>query len=167
MALEDIYFLSQIAAAGAVVVSLLFVAYELRQNTASLHLNTEAVQIGAYHQAIGQIKDAWMQPDFASLLLRARAGGDTLTESERLRLDILLSADLFGHEIALHLAERGLIDAGLWANMLENNRAYLTANAHMTVLAERPGPLSARLREVLGAGSKKAGSVATNRACPP
>jgi len=149
LTLEQLYLVSQIIAAGAVVLTLVFVGYELRQNTASLRLSTEAVRIGAYHQAIDQIKHAWMQPDFPDLLLRARAEDRTFTERERLRLDILVSADLFGHEIALHLAEQELIDAALWANMLANNRDYLVANIHMERLAERTGPLSARLREVL------------------
>lgn len=164
MALEEAYFISQIAAAVGVVLSLVFVGLQVRQNTRSLELNTAAVQIGAYHQAIDQIKDAWMQPDYVELLERARDGGATLDAAECRRLSVLLSADLFGHEIALHLAESGLIDRALWDNMLDNNRGHLASGPHRALLATRPGVLSARLRAVLDAGA--AGGAAPEAGSP-
>lgn len=151
MTLEQIYLVSQIVAAFAVVISLVFVGHQIKQNTDSLRLNTAAAHIAAHHQAIEQVKDAWMQPDFAALLLKALGTPEALNEHEQLRLDILLSADLFGHEIALHLADHGHIDADLWSNMLANNRPQLMGPRHQALLALRPGPLSARLRAVLAA----------------
>lgn len=145
MTLEQWSLVSQIVEAVAVVASLLFVAYEIRQNNANLRLNTEAVQVAAYHQAIEQIKDAWLQPDTADLLVRSRSGHLALSEAEAMRLSILLSANLFGHEIAMHLARRELIDPALWQNMLENNRAFLSEEANLALLRERPGPLARQL----------------------
>jgi len=145
VALEQIYFVSQIVAATAVVVSLLFVGYQIRQNSENLRLNTRAFQVSAYHQAIEQIKDAWFQPDLSDLLTRARAGEDTLSDAEHLRLSVLLSANLFGHEITMHLAEQGVIDRELWTNMLENNRTFLREEASLMLLHNRPGVLSKRL----------------------
>ena len=127
------------------IVSLLFVGYQVRQNSINLKLNTQAVQVSAYHQAIEQIKDAWFQPDLPDLLTRARAGNDALSEVERLRLSVLLSAVLFGHEITMHLAAQGLIDPALWENMLENNREFLREEASLMLLRGRSGGLSKQL----------------------
>ena len=88
MSLEEIYFLSQILAAAAIVAALILVGLEVRQNGVNLHLNTEAVQVSAYHQAIEQIKDAWMLPDLPALIVRARAGDDRLSDTARLRMNI-------------------------------------------------------------------------------
>ncbi len=166
MSLEDGYFISQIVAAVAVIVSLLFVGYQVRQNSINLKLNTQAVQVSAYHQAIEQIKDAWFQPDLPDLLTRARAGNDALSEVERFRLSVLLSANLFGHEITMHLAEQGLIDLALWENMLENNRAFLREEASLMLLRGRPGGLSKQLLREIDPGiaeDKLAGRVSTDQ----
>ncbi len=101
-----------------------------------------------------------MQPDFPDLLVRSRAGDETLTDSDRLRLAVLFSADLFGHEITLHLADKKLIDSELWQNMFENNQTHLTEPTLIALLKGRPGPLSKKFLQALNAGSQ-AGSVTT------
>ena len=118
--------------------AMLFVGYQLRQNYTNLQLHTAAVQVSAYYQVIDQIKVVWMQPDFPDLLVRSRAGDETLTDSDRLRLAGLLSADFFGHEITLHLVEKKLIDSEFWQNMFENNRTHLTEPTLIALLKGRP-----------------------------
>ena len=145
MSLEEIYFLSQILAAAAIVASLIFVGLEVRQNGVNLHLNTQAMQVSAYHQAIEQVKDAGMQPDLPALIVRARAGDDSFSDTARLRMNILLSAKLFGHEIGMPLAAKKIIDLILWVNGLENNRQFLGEDANISLLKTRPGRLSRRL----------------------
>jgi hypothetical protein len=125
-----------------IVGSLIYVAIQVQQNNIQIRLNTDTAKVSAYHQAIEQITSSWMEPDFAILTDKLDNSPESLTSAERLRLEILWSATLFGHEITLELYKKGLIDPALWENMLENNRPILTQSLPLELLQRRPGHLA-------------------------
>ncbi|MFT4585382.1 MAG: L-2-hydroxyglutarate oxidase LhgO [Limisphaerales bacterium] len=129
----------------ALVASLIYVAIQVQQNNMEIRLNTEAAKISAYHQTIEQVVVAWTDKEFAGLSSRYEESPDSLTVEERARLEVLWVPALFGHEIALELYGKGLIDSRLWENMLVNNLWLLTGTMPMSMLKQRPGPLSRQL----------------------
>jgi hypothetical protein len=58
MALEEIYFISEIVAALAVIGSLVYVGAQLRQNTATIRIAAGQVHVDAYAKLIGQLTDS-------------------------------------------------------------------------------------------------------------
>ena len=126
----------------AVLVTLVYLAAQVRQSRSEIQRNTETARAAAYHQAIGQIAASWMEPDFAALSDKFKSDPESLTSDERTRLEVLWSATLFGHEVTFELFRKGLIDPILWENMLENNRALISQPLPLELLRNRPGPLS-------------------------
>ena len=84
MTLEDFYFVSQIAAALALVISLIFVGIQIRQNTAQAKRNEAAMKAAAAESAHRALID-WqlnMTPERAALAMKANADFDSLTSEE-------------------------------------------------------------------------------------
>ena len=134
-------------ALGLIVVvgSLIYLSIQVQQSNSEIRLNTKTAKVSAYHQTIDQIVVAWTDKEFAGLSSRYEESAESLTSEERTRLEVLWIPALFGHEIALELANQGLIDARLWENMLVNNKSLLTGSLPIELLKQRPGPLSKQL----------------------
>lgn len=128
-----------------VAASVVFLAIQVQLNNKEVRHNTETAKVSAYHQVIDQIVVAWTDPEFSTLSERYASDPASLSPEEERRLDTLWIPALFGHEIALELANNGLIDGRLWENMLINNAALLTGDKPMALLAQRIGPLSGQL----------------------
>jgi hypothetical protein len=154
-------------AAVGLIISLIYVAVQVRQNSEAIRLNTETAKVAAYHQAIEQIAASWMQPEFAILSDKYATAPDSLSSQESSRLKVLWSATLFGHEIAFELCKKQRIDPVLWANMLENNYALLTQSLPMQLLGDRPGPLSRALFSELSEMRRQNSSTDTVREPTP
>ena len=134
--------MGELVGGGAVLATLAYLSVQVRQSRSEIRRNTEVARAAAYHQAIDQIRASWMEPDFSRLANKFDSDPESLTNYERMRMEVLWSATLFGHEVTFELYRKGLIDPTLWENMLENNRALLTQTAPMRLLQKRPGPLS-------------------------
>ncbi|MEQ8693876.1 MAG: hypothetical protein RIC85_00915 [Gammaproteobacteria bacterium] len=146
---EAVTAIAEVISVIAVIASLIYVAAQVKQNSQEIHLNTETAKVAAYHQAIQQVAESWMQPEFAILNEKYHTSPESLSSEERSRLQVLWSATLYGHEIAFELFKKDQIDPLLWKNMLENNRALLSMELPISLLKERPGPLSKSLLEEL------------------
>ena len=147
---EAVTAIAEIIGVIVVAASLIYVAIQVQQNNTEIRLNTEAAKISAYHQTIDQIVVAWTDKEFAGLSSRYEDSPESLTAEERSRLEVLWVPALFGHEIALELNIKGLIDPRLWENMLINNLWLLTGTMPMSMLEQRQGPLSRQLYAELG-----------------
>jgi hypothetical protein len=122
-----------------VVVSLVYLAIQIRHNTRS-------VQSASYHQAAEQMWNYCFtmaaSESLADIVTRDR-NGEPLTPQEQLRLGSALQGLLFGFENCLRLREQGLVDDAIWNNLLDNSMPGLWVwRSH---LRRRPGPLSQRL----------------------
>ena len=125
----------------AVIVSLLYLAIQIRQNT-------KAVRSSSYHQAAEQTWNYCLavaqDPTLAEILAR-RVAGEPLSVADELRVNFADQALVYGFENMLRLHEEGLIDQDVWDNVLYNSMAYLGTPLFRSFLAARPGPLSKRL----------------------
>jgi hypothetical protein len=112
MSLEQASYLAQIVGGGAVVASLIYVGFELRQNTAQLLRNEANAAFGqnsAFRLTIVNDRDV------AQVWIQGLTGGATLAPADRLRFDLLLTEQLW---IGFHLWDRsrlGLTDKGQWS----------------------------------------------------
>ena len=142
---EAVSAIAEICGVVVVAASVIFLAIQVRLNNQEIRHNTDTAKVAAYHQVIDQIVVCWMEPEFARLSNRYESDSTSLSPEEDERLRTLWIGALFGHEIALELANQGLIDPRLWENMLANNAPLLTGSMPMALLSERKGPLSAQL----------------------
>ena len=117
--------LAEIVGACAVVVSLLFVGFQLSRNTAEA--------IGASHHeliAILNDNDNWLQdPAFADTLLRSESGRDAISESEYLQIAYWVGQRFTVCENVYQRHDDGLVDDDMWpawaagcADVLISNR---------------------------------------------
>lgn len=97
----------ELISAGAVLVGLIFVGLELRQNTA-------AVEIASYQELTNNIISANLMlvdnPELLGLQLRAISDADSLSEVERRQIAIWVISRLRHADLAYFQFERGMID---------------------------------------------------------
>ena len=144
---EAIGAIGEVGGAIAVVVTLVYPARQI-------HQNTQATRVAAYHQAEQHIYPVSLaistDPVLAEILARASDRGiDNLQLPDRMRLVAALSTYFFGFESLLAHHEKGLIDADLWQNFLDNNTQFFGSPLSREYLASRPGSLSRRLEAII------------------
>jgi hypothetical protein len=111
MSLEDIYFISQILSALALIVSLWFVGIQIRQNT----LSTQT----ARHQSIVQAVADWsrevaMNTEIANLMAHGSANFEQLDPIQRLQFSLLHVALFRNYENIFYQHAQGAIDDHVW-----------------------------------------------------
>jgi hypothetical protein len=133
--------IGEIVAAFAVLITLVYLVKQIRHST-------DVSKVTVYHEAIAQIVQSGLEPDFSSLAVRSQSG-EALSPEEQMRADTLARAFIFGHEILLHLFRQGHVDEQLWENIIANNMAYLKGDMILPVLESRPGALSRELLKLI------------------
>jgi hypothetical protein len=140
MTLADLGNVGEFVGAIAVVVSLLYLAFQIRQNTRALHS-------ASYAQAAEQ---AWLtnlaiaQDGELAGILEDTVAGRPVQPRDELRLQAMLDNMFYSVENLFRQYERGLLDADTWDNVVENN-LVLTEPAVWRRWKSRRGPLSQRL----------------------
>ena len=154
---EAIGAIGEVGGAFAVVVTLIYLARQIREST-------QATRITAYHQATEQLWSVGAavstDPGLGEILAKTLAGGiDGLALSDRVRLESALSSLYFGFESLLALHERGFIDAELWENVIENNIRLLRSPLGREYLESRHGSISRRLEALINEHAKREGAA--------
>ena len=150
---EAIGAIGEVGGAIAVVVTLVYLARQIRHST-------EATRITAYHQAQEQLWSVGAtistDPGLSEILASAFAGGiDSLAPTDRMRLELAMGSLYYGFESLLALHERGLIDAERWENVFENNTRLMLSPLGREYLASRRGPISRRLEALVNERLKR------------
>jgi hypothetical protein len=132
-----------------VIAGIVFLAYELRQNT----LATEIASAQNVITNIGDRDAVIIESDeFANILLRAEAR-EQLTPSESLRLNFLFSDALRGWQSIFLQYERGALDDAMWHTQLTETKqtlnGFATIRAYWDVNKERYSPEFNELLESL------------------
>ncbi len=139
--------LAEIVSAFVVVISLLYVAYEVRQNTA-------AVKSTAY-QSIHDAEDLFWQSISADAKLSALwdaglAGGlDTLQPAERSQFTITVRRLIYLYQNVHYQRRKGVIDDELWGAWLASLDEHLAMQGFDDVLIEVKPHLSDPFNELL------------------
>jgi len=107
---EKFAHIAEVVAAIAVVVSLIYVGFEIRQNTVAVQISTHQSSI-----AMGQDWDNWFQdPGFASLYDLASRDYPSLSEPQKLQLSAFLGQGFNIWEFVFYAYDSGSITDELW-----------------------------------------------------
>jgi hypothetical protein len=111
MSLEDLGNIGEFVAAVAVVVSLLYLAVQIRQNTQSVRSSThQDATATAVHVLLGVIQT----PGSAEILARGREGLTPLTDAERIAFTRLYFAIFRSYANLFYQYKRGMLEAEIW-----------------------------------------------------
>jgi hypothetical protein len=117
MSLEDLGNIGEFVAAVGVIISLIYLALQIRQNTAQIEQNTRSLKAGAY-QAVAA--DAALRnnviienQDVAAIVRRGLSGED-LSPDEGIRFQLLLTG-IFRYFDSIHYQHsQGMLDEEQW-----------------------------------------------------
>lgn len=153
--LETLANLGEFIGAVGVIVSIVYLAIQIRQNT-------KALRSTSYHQAAEQTWSACLamsqNGELADILVKAQEGMP-LTPQETLRLQAQDIALVYGFENMMRLYEEGLVDTDVYRNVIDNSLPYLASARIQEFLRARPGPLSTRLMAEIDARARALGSA--------
>lgn len=116
MSLEQASLLAQIASAMAVIASLIFVGFQLRQATAAIRASSSVAHAALYTELVHSIID---NADFAMIWSKGLADPKTLTESEWVRFVAYASALFRQYESSRVQWQNGRLDDEHW-HTIEN-----------------------------------------------
>jgi len=139
MTLHDLGNLGEFIGAIAVVISLVYLAAQIRQNTRALHGSSyaqSAEQLWLVNLAIardGDLARIWAE----------NIAGKPLALEDAVRLEAALDCAFFGLENLFRQYERGLLDPDTWENVVRN--APRLAPTTLDRWRAREGPLAKRL----------------------
>jgi hypothetical protein len=138
MTLQELGSLGEAVSGLAVIVSLVYLAMQIRQNTVAL-------RSASYHQAAEQTWSALLAATHDQALAEAWFGDLPGYAPEHARIIALDTSVLYGFENMLRIKEEGMVDADVWENVITNSLAYLKSPRVQQLLRNRRGPLSQRL----------------------
>ncbi len=114
MTLEQLYYLSQIAAVTAILASLIAVVVQLRQSTAATRRSNEIARAQLTLEHLSSYNSAFVEfginGDAAGMFRRAFYSNEEITADETTRVGIFMTFLVNGFENAVMLADAGLID---------------------------------------------------------
>lgn len=133
MTLEQIYLVSEIFAAAAVVISLVFVGLQLRHNTEQLRISTAA----GYYDIYRDHNLCVTNPEFAGVFLRGFDDFESLNENERTRLFAFYAVITRGYQTLHYQASKKIFDGDLWENTQNHLADLLLSEGHQQYWATR------------------------------
>ena len=123
--------IAELLGAIGVILSLVYLAAQIRQGASHTEQNTKAVRASVYQELLSQIAELNAQvvrtPDLAELIVRTRDGSDEPTEAERLRLRIMTSSTLRCQLYAFRMWEDGFISDEQWAELRSGFRPMMNS----------------------------------------
>ena len=143
MTFENIYYVSQIIAVGAVVVSLVFVGVQIRHNT----IATKAASHGAVSTALNEINRLFAEnADVTKILLSGMSDRQALTEEDRWRFDAMARAYFHVCETMFIQARLGAGDKGVMKAEESGIKTVLASHGVKEWWAENPFGFCAEFR---------------------
>jgi hypothetical protein len=139
MSLQDFGNLGEFIGAIAVVISLVYLAAQIRQNTRALHSSSyaqSAEQLWLVNLAVAQNSDL-------ARIMAESAADKPLSPEDTVRLEAALQLYFFGMENLFRQYERGLLDSDTWENVVRNAPHF--APSALDRWRMREGPLAKRL----------------------
>ncbi len=118
MTLQDLGNLGEFIGAVAVVVSLVYVAYQLRQNTRQMADHSRSLRLAAFDATADQFskcRDPLIRdPQVASLWLRARKDFSALSPEEQVQAGAMFQELFFAHQSIFLRTQVGAMEREHW-----------------------------------------------------
>lgn len=138
--------IAEIAGGIAVILSLIFVGFQIQQSAEETALNTRALEATAYQNLIGQIESMTtliiQDAEFADLYNRMLNGKSPKSTVERQRIVSFITLNIRHGDMAFRQFQQGLIDQ-------ESLDSVLTPLVNFLKLMEPAQPRWAQLRPAL------------------
>jgi len=109
---------AEIIGASAVVISLIYVGFQVQQNTKAVQSTVHQSLVDHVFEVEGAILT---NPDLAAIIVKSESGAESLTAAERLRLETYLTFSFVNWESAYLNFQRGLMDERLWQTWDRSN----------------------------------------------
>jgi len=116
---------AEVVGAGAVVVSLLYAAYQIKQNTIASKTATHQQWVNAQGNANRAFID---DPEISEVFARANESFESLTEAEKIRLQFVFWMQLNLWNFARNCHGRNLMDQEVCAESIRGYEIYLQSN---------------------------------------
>ena len=130
--LQEYALIAEIIGGFAIVISLVFVGFQIQQGTEETAINTAAIRTSAYQDLTAQMLDIYSSvstsPQLAELFYKANCG-QALTPVEEVQMRTYGIQTIRHGDMAYQMYEQGLIDQ----DQLRNANAILLANLTQTV----------------------------------
>jgi hypothetical protein len=123
MTLEQIYYISQIAAVVGIFASLIFVGLQVRQNTKALKASSHHAITDSFN-AINNL--VLSDPKVARIMRLTLAGSEEMDEDERVSADYMLLANMRIFETLYYQYKNGTLDKKLFDAELKTLRWVVT-----------------------------------------
>ena len=147
MTLQDLANLGEVIGAIAVIASLIYLAFEIRQNTRAMR---RAATQDIHRSLNDQARCLVESPDLAALAFRASQRPEELTGEERFRFQMLLTYLFSNFELAMEYYREGLLGDDIIEGWMKGIRPLFE---HPLVVewweAEGQGTFSPELRDLL------------------
>ncbi len=151
MTLQDLGNVGEFVAAIGVVVSLIYLAFQIRQNTGSIRASTEMTAMTAWNQVNAQLSGS---ADLAELLSRGSLDLESLDRGERTRFHSVMMSLFNILETFYRQYHAGALEADVWNGWEEFLRQTLRDPGvrawAMKNLAIRSSSFRARLQDLVG-----------------
>ena len=146
MNLEAVYYITQIVAAGAVIVSLFYVSYEVR-------LNTKAVKLSTYQSVVNSSKDIlqslYTNQETATFYHRCLFDNTELSGPEKLRWHAVMITVYRHWDNLLYQNRKGLLDNEMWLSYDRTMTHYLGYTAWVNWFTTNGQFFSPELQQLL------------------
>ena len=147
--------LGEVLGAFAVVVSLVYLSRQIRQNTRAVRTGNATTVQGNFHR----LAHVFYDRELGELIMRAMNGDSTLTPSERLAAFAFFFDMLKTAELAHHQFLRGELDASLWEASLGFYRAYFDTPGFRAYWKERQSAFVPDFRAAMEAWLSSPGAL--------
>ena len=145
--IQDLGALGEFVGALGVVISLVYLAQQMRQNTTSVRADSFNSMT---ENSIRLLEPAFRDGDFADFLHRAERDPSTLSPNELVRWDAYMTAVYRHFGNLVYQYRVGVLDRQMWVSYRETLKNHLTTPSWQDWFEENKGTFSASLVELVG-----------------
>jgi hypothetical protein len=146
MSLETLANLGEFLAAIGMLISLVYLALQLRQNTEAVRGTAQQT----WSQTSGDLlRDLYSDPVLAELFQRVAKQEAPASDVDRFRFHVLMTRLVRNAEALAYLEERNLVDHDIWEAYLESTRRYMALPGFRGWIEANDGIATPRMRSVL------------------
>ena len=146
MSIEELGSIGELLAAVATLLTLIYVAAQIRQNSKMMRANTKQAISDATQQLLYTLNE---DPETSRKILY----GGELSDTERIRVWIFARATCRGFETQIFHYKSGLLDEKEWSNLKNVIENTMSAPGMREVWPELRAVVSPELREMIDQGN--------------
>lgn len=153
MSLQDLGSIGELIGAVAVVISLVYLASQIRQNTRQIDENTKAAQAAAFDSSISHAIAARQMiienEDVAGIYLKGSDDPESLSDEDRLRYRLIMHNILWSLWNMQSQAAVGELSAETWSAQLETLRRIISSKGFQWFWANYSDELGSSFQRVV------------------